>query len=58
MTVEEYKILLEAIEILETIYEEAVKADYVKSPICFSLYKTWKHFDDQQWKPPKNNKRK
>lgn len=39
--------LIKAINELKKQYEKAKKLDFVKKPIAYALYKTWKIFDEK-----------
>ena len=41
----EYERLQKAILVLSSKYEQALKNDYVHSPLAWALYHTWKEFD-------------
>lgn len=44
------KKLQKAIKYLEEEYERAKALDFVISPICYALYRTWKRFDENEYR--------
>lgn len=42
------KDLSKAIKVLTQQYEKAKKMAFVRNPIAYALYQTWKIFDDRQ----------
>lgn len=38
--------LTKAIKVLKEQYEKAKKKDWVRNPIAYALYQTWKIFDE------------
>lgn len=39
--------LTKAIKVLKEQYKKAKKIDWVRNPIAYALYQTWKIFDDR-----------
>lgn len=41
------KELRKAVKVLDKNYEYAINNSYVRDPIAWALYQTWKHFDER-----------
>ena len=45
---EQNRRLRNAIILLEKEYEKALKSDFVRDPVAYALYHTWKQVDEQR----------
>lgn len=45
MTEDEKQLLDKAIKELKKTYKESLKSEYIKQPLAYALYSTWKKFD-------------
>lgn len=46
-----------AIVVLKEKYEEAMEKEYIRDPVAWALYQTWKEAERERWETDKRRKR-